>query len=375
MKMIKFFKKLTVFLSIFIFFDILFMFLLPIEIKNKIYDRKSHKIKSYYYHHDLRPNARWIENWGYQNAEIFTNNLGFKDRKIQNIDFKKHNILFIGDSFTEGVGVEYQNTFVGKIEDKINLSSSDHEVLNAGVVSYSPIVILSKLNYLINIKNYPITKVFVVICNGDIHDDLYRYNEINEKYVVSHNDFLNIKILVDFNNFIKSNTITYQFIKRITPISNFFEELTTDMPDFNKYDLNKILSILNNKADQKHVHNKNEFEKWGKLGLENSRNYIIQIKKLLSEKNIDLTLIYLEEPIFMLNSIDSGIYKKFWSDVALENKFDFIFVEDFHKNENDKFKIYKELFFIGDNHFNDKGNGVVAEEIIRKSKYLQKLIN
>ena len=73
------------------------MFLLPIDIKNKIYDRKSHKIKSYYYHQDLRPNARWIENWGYQDAEIFTNNLGFKDRKIQNIDFKKHNILFIGD--------------------------------------------------------------------------------------------------------------------------------------------------------------------------------------------------------------------------------------------------------------------------------------
>ena len=35
MKMIKFLKKLTVFLSIFIFFDILFMFLLPIEIKIK----------------------------------------------------------------------------------------------------------------------------------------------------------------------------------------------------------------------------------------------------------------------------------------------------------------------------------------------------
>ena len=375
MKMFKFLKKLIVFLSIFIFFDILFMFLLPVNIKNKIYDRKSHKIKSYYYHHDLRPNARWIENWGYQNAEIFTNNLGFKDKKIQNVNFKKHNILFIGDSFTEGVGVEYQNTFVGKIEDKISLTSNDYKVLNAGVVSYSPIVILSKLNYLINIKNYPITKVFVVICNGDIHDDLYRYKEINEKYVVSHDDFLNIKFLVNLNNFIKLNTITYQFIKRITPISNFFEEITTDIPDYDKYDLNKVLSILNNKKDQKHIIDKKKFDKWGKLGLKKSKNYIQEIKKLLSKRNIDLTLIYLEEPIFMLNSIDSSFYKKFWSNVAIENKFDFIFVEDFHKNEIDKFKIYKELFFIGDNHFNDKGNGVVAQEIINKSKYLQKLLN
>ncbi len=374
-KIIHIFKQIIIFLIIFLFFDILLMFLLPIEIKNKIYDRKSHKIKSYYYHHDLRPNAKWTENWGYQNAEIFTNNLGFKDKKIQKVNFKKHNILFIGDSFTEGVGVEYQNTFVGKIDKKINTVSNDHRVLNAGVVSYSPIVILSKLNYLINIKNYPITKVFVVLCNGDIHDDLYRYNEIDKNYVVSHNDFLNIKILVDINNFLKSNTITYQFIKRITPLSNLFKSLKTDIPDFKNYDLSQVLSILNTLPDQKHMHNKNEFDKWGKLGLEKSKNYINQINKLLTERNIDFSLIYLEEPIFMLNDIKSDFYKDFWSDVALENNIDFIFIGDFHKNENDKFKIYREFFFIGDNHFNDKGNGVVAKEILKKSEYLQKLIN
>ena len=369
------FNKIIIFLIILLFFDIFLMFLLPIEIKNKIYDRKSNKIKSYYYHHDLRPNARWIENWGYQNAEIFTNNLGFKDKKIQDVNFRKHNILFIGDSFTEGVGVEYQNTFVGKIDEKIISVSNDHKVLNAGVVSYSPTVILSKLNYLINIKNYPITKVFVVLCNGDIHDDLYRYNGIDEKFVVSHNDFLNIKILVDINNFIKSNTITYQFIKRITPLSNLFESLKTDKPDFENYDLKKVLSILNNKPDQKHAIDKKEFDKWGNLGLEKSKDYIQQINKLLNKKNIDFTLVYLEEPIFMLNSVNSDFYKNFWDNIALTNNFDFIFVSDFHKNEKDKFKIYKDLFFIGDNHFNDKGNEIIAKEIIRKSNYLQNVIN
>ena len=373
--MIKLFKKIIVFLIIFIFFDIFLMFILPFNVKNKIYDRKSHKIKSYYYHHDLRPNAMWIENWGYQNAQIFTNNLGFKDKKIQNVNFKKHNILFIGDSFTEGVGVKYENTFVGVIDKKINSISKKHKILNAGVVSYSPIVILSKLNYLINIKNYPISKVFVVLCNGDIHDDLYRYNEINKDYVVSHNDFLNIKILVDINNFIKSNTITYQFIKRVTPLSNLFKDLKTDKPNYKNYDLKKVLSILNNKPDQKHITDKKEFDEWGKLGLKKSKNYILQIKKLLSEKNIDLTLIYLEEPIFMLNSINSDFYKNFWGDIAFENNIDFIFISDFHKNETDKFKIYKELFFIGDNHFNDKGNKIVAKEIMRKSNYFQSLIN
>ena len=123
------------------------------------------------------------------------------------------------------------------------------------------------------------------------------------------------------------------------------------------------------------MHNKNEFNQWGKLGLEKSKKYIKQINKLLTDRNINFSLIYLEEPIFMLNDIKSDFYKDFWSDVALENNIDFIFVGDYHKNENDKFKIYREFFFIGDNHFNDKGNSVVAKEILKKSEYLKKLIN
>ena len=377
--MSKFIKKIIniiIIFIIFILFDVTLMFFLPIEIKNKIYDRKSHKIKSYYYHHDLRPNASWVENWGYQNSKIFTNNLGFKDRENRNVEFKENNILFIGDSFTEGVGVEYQNTFVGKIESRIKKISNKYEILNAGVVSYSPIVILSKLNYLINIKKFPITKVFVVLCNGDIHDDLFRYNNINENYVVSHNDFLNIKILVDINNFLKSNTITYQFIKRVTPLSNLFKNLRNqNNEDFKNYDLKKVLSILNNKPDQKHIIDKQEFNKWGASGLERSKLYIEKVQELLNEKEIELTLVYLEEPIFMLNSINSSFYYSYWNKFSKENEIDFIFVNEYHKNEDDKFKIYKDLFFIGDNHFNDKGNKVVAEEIIRKSKYFQKIIN
>ena len=214
------------------------------------------------------------------------------------------------------------------------------------------------------------------MCNGDIHDDLFRYKDINENYVVSHNDFINIKILVDINNFLKSNTITYQFIKRVTPLSNLFKNLRNqNNEDFKNYDLKKVLSILNNKPDQKHVIDKQEFNKWGASGLEQSRLYIEKVKKLLDEKKIDLTLVYLEEPIFMLNSINSSFYYNYWNKFSNENKIDFIFVNEYHKDEDDKFEIYKDLFFIGDNHFNDKGNKVVAEELIRKSKYFQKIIN
>ena len=43
--------------------------------------------------------------------------------------------LFIGDSFTEGVGLKFNETFVGIFKDNSNSS-----VANLGVQSYSPII-------------------------------------------------------------------------------------------------------------------------------------------------------------------------------------------------------------------------------------------
>ncbi len=369
----KIIKKTSYFLIIYLIIDILFMGLLPKDIKNKIYDKKSHKIKSYYYHHDLRPNAYWKEKWGNQEYEIYTNNQGFKDKKIREVKFKENNILFIGDSFTEGVGVNYENTFVGIIENKVSSKKDDYEILNAGVISYSPIVILSKLNHIINKRKLPINKVFVVLSNGDLHDDIFRYNSIGNDYVVRHNDFYNNKILVNLNNFIKSNTIFYQFFKKIFPISN----LITDINKTHKIEYNKkkILNILNSKPDHQHVISNEAFSLWGEKALNKSTLYLQEIYNLLNKKNIDLTLILIQEAIFVLNNLDSTFYENHWKNFSKKNNIEFIFVKNYHANYKDKYEAYKDMFFLGDNHFNENGNRLIAKEILEKSEYLKKILN
>ena len=369
----KIIKKTSYFLIIYLIIDILFMGLLPKDIKNKIYDKKSHKIKSYYYHHDLRPNAYWKEKWGNQEYEIYTNNQGFKDKKIREVKFKENNILFIGDSFTEGVGVNYENTFVGIIENKVSSKKDDYEILNAGVISYSPIVILSKLNHIINKRKLPINKVFVVLSNGDLHDDIFRYNSIGNDYVVRHNDFYNNKILVNLNNFIKSNTIFYQFFKKIFPISN----LITDINKTHKIEYNKkkILNILNSKPDHQHVISNEAFSLWGEKALNKSTLYLQEIYNLLNKKNIDLTLILIQEAIFVLNNLDSTFYENHWKNFSKKNNIEFIFVKNYHANYKDKYEAYKDMFFLGDNHFNENGNRLIAKEILEKSEYLKKIFN
>ena len=70
-KLINLIGKTLIIFILYLFADIALMKLLPNDIKGKIYDKRTHKIKSYYYHHDLRPNAHWIESWGDKNSKIF----------------------------------------------------------------------------------------------------------------------------------------------------------------------------------------------------------------------------------------------------------------------------------------------------------------
>ena len=114
-----FFNKALIFLLAFLLFDIVFFIIIPSDIKSKLYNNRAHRIKSFYYHHDLRPMASFYDNWGYERYRIYTNNLGFKDSSNREVTFKNKNILFIGDSFTEGVGIKYEDTYVGLIESNL----------------------------------------------------------------------------------------------------------------------------------------------------------------------------------------------------------------------------------------------------------------
>ena len=107
---------------------------------------------------------------------------------------------------------------------------------------------MSKLNYILE-KKIPISKVFVVICGADFHDDIYRYISIDENYVVKHDDFKNNKLLININNFIKANTLLYQFVREITPLSNLIARIKNKKIDKEKprYDKQKVLEMFQKK--------------------------------------------------------------------------------------------------------------------------------
>ena len=383
MNFLLFLKKFVIVLSIYLSLDIIFFYFLPIDLKSKLYNNRAHRIKSFYYHHDLRPMASFYDHWGYEKYQIFTNNLGFKDKNNRKINFKNRNLLFIGDSFTEGVGIKYEDTFVGLIESKLKEKNDNIEILNAGVQSYSTSIYLSKIHYLLNIKKLPITDIVVVVSGGDIFDDAYKYLDVDENFILNHVDHKN-KIVINLINFFKSNTLIYQVISRITPpkvipglIKSLFIKKTS--LNYNEKE-NELLKISNDEIskmsflylqDYNYLFSKDEFDKWGKNAIDKSINNLKELSKIVEKKNINLNIFYLYEPAIILREPDIAVltYIKDSFKSLETNSVSFFELNDYFNGYKDKYEAYKNLFFINDIHLNKKGNKLVFEEILKKINF------
>jgi hypothetical protein len=136
---------------------------------------RAYRIGHAVYHHDLTPNFDGLGQWGPIIYRVCTDSNGFKTscekKEDQGKDF---DIAFIGDSFTEGVGLPYEETFVGQIAR----ARPDWKVANMAVVSYSPSIYISKVKkYLAEGFRFKELVVFVDV--GDIQDDavMYKYSD------------------------------------------------------------------------------------------------------------------------------------------------------------------------------------------------------
>ena len=109
-KLETFFKIILVSLFFFILIDFLFGNLI-LKIINK--DEKKPYINHKIYHHSLKKNFNDIAQWDVE-YRYCTDSNGFKS-SCNTISTKTFDLAFIGDSFTEGVGLPYEKTFVGII--------------------------------------------------------------------------------------------------------------------------------------------------------------------------------------------------------------------------------------------------------------------
>jgi lysophospholipase L1-like esterase len=124
--------------------------------------------------------------WGGRLYPFRTNSLGFRDERVREVAIKsdkRARVMVIGDSFTEGIGLPWQDTFVGLLQARF----PDIEVLNAAAAGYSPSMYWKKTARLLD-EHYKLDHLIIYIDVSDIQDEtLIRFDEFGN---IHDNQFL-----------------------------------------------------------------------------------------------------------------------------------------------------------------------------------------
>lgn len=136
----------------------------------------SHRHFSEDYHHGFTPLTHGREIYGPYEVDYFINSLGMRDRSERQISRTKPpkgRVLLLGDSFIDGVGMNFEDTVAGRLLAR--LSPRGIEVLNGGVASYCPTLIEARLQKWILKDHLEFDLVLVFIDISDVRDEM-RYH-------------------------------------------------------------------------------------------------------------------------------------------------------------------------------------------------------
>lgn len=329
-----------------LFFIVIFLLIVDFVAARVLVTKDNLKIRTYhpYYHHGFKPNMQGVEPWGrlaqtFHYNHIATNSLGLRDRKVGEVPLKdsKKRIVFIGDSFTEGVLINnFDQTFAGLFANSI----SDASVLNAGVASYGAMLYYYKIDYLINKVGLEFDELYVFYDNSDVSDDYGLAYKDN--FIPSENESLSHIIGRTVGKFLYNNSFVYF---TVSTIHNYRKYIRFDDKSMWAWDAELT-------------------DDWGKKGLTTSQSYMLKLADLCRSKNIKMVLVVYPWPIHIQTKDIHSRLVQFWSGFARENNIDLLNLFPLFITAAPAEEVLRKYFFPGDIHWNEAGHKLVADKIL-----------
>lgn len=337
------------------------------------YPSNDHRVRSEAYHHGLAPNRQITEAWGNARYRYATNSLGFKDSAPRAVEPEGRNprVLFLGDSFTEGKGFPFPETFVGLVAAELAVQGI--EVLNGGVDSYAPVIYRLKLKHLLEQVGLRIDSVVVFLDVSDIYDQARRYrkdaagrlvvepkekdpvsvrvrNFLREYSVISRFGFVGY----DFAHFV------YRYLRRRFEIAEAWSKpfFGVDTVDIWSYSVTRLIYAA-------WTYDDGYWRAFGKAGREAAKQDMDGLLSLLRDRGITLTLAVYPWPDQLYYDPEAPRYQGYWRDWAGANGVPFISL--FPAFTQGKPRDVLERYFIPyDFHWNAEGHKLVAKTFLEK---------
>lgn len=322
-----------------------------------------------YFHHGLLPNQAAVAAWGSgEPYPVYTNSLGMFDAAIRAVPLEssKHRIVFIGDSYTEGLGVPYEKSFVGLISERVD--PNNVEILNAAVLSYSPKLYYLKTRYLIEHQGLRFDELYVFIDISDIQDEI-----LYSDFVPSQRD-PKPRLADRIRRFLNRHSFAYWGVERLRrheqmqqrmerynaavypPWLNYFwhddvnEEAYSD-PDFVQI---RAYWTLSSRLLQ---------SQWTRRGIQSAWEQMEKLVELCLKNQIRVTIgVYPWTTQIRERDIDSA-QVRLWRDFAAKHKLNFIDLFPKLITERSISDFEERYVLPGDSHWNAAGHQLVADGV------------
>ena len=344
---------------------LLFYFFFDNYLIEKFYwkkDEANFRIEHDIYHHTIKPNFNGNAYFGGKKYKLCSDGSGFKSN-CKHIGKKKKNfdIGFIGDSFTEGLGIQYEDTFVGIIQRNLK----DKSVANLAVTGYSTSVYYIKIKTLLE-RGYNFNEIIIYIDLNDIHNEANAFKIVNHKV----EPIGKKKQTVDYLNDNEKN--------KDRKIKNFFRK-NFKFTYENLHLIKMLIYRFNNKDIFPYVTNLDmaswPYDKnskgYGGLGIDGSiykaKKSIIALMDLLDEKNIMYSIGVYPYPQTMFHDEVNSKHVKIWKELCLNrcknffNNFPNFFEES---SKIGPVETYYKYYIYRDTHFNENGHEMIAKNFL-----------
>ena len=359
-----------VFIFLFILADVVFSnFIFKRSVDNKCYEHIDEG-RFYRLRKNCFANMRFVST--VDSYKVYTDQNGIRYSGKKRI-LKNQNLVFLGDSSTFGLGVDWKDTFSGIIEKKF----PEYNIYNLGMPSYSPTVYKFILEEFIKTNKIKINKVFVFIDLTDVSDEGTRWIIHNGKPSLTTKKIVQ-KSSSKFSKFKKENFKGAYFAA--SKIRSFFRNLKkkSDKNNIKKTNLTDGTFVggflyTNHKKLSGCYEETQENQFWKcegvDKGLKKIEKKITEISEIVKSIDSELYLITAPWPDTLTFGQTVFNWEDFNKRLCLENNCDGLIsmFPIFNKIKDNENNWLENIYLKHDVHFTPRGNKLFAEEIIKKA--------
>jgi hypothetical protein len=347
-------------------------------------NERSYRRRDTIYHHGLSP-LKSMDSalWGSVFYRVRTNSLGFKDAapRVITSSSDKPRVVIIGDSFAEGVGVEFDSTAAGRLYALARPAGVD--VLNAAVASYSPVIYFRKMKDLLDRLALRVDEVVVFIDLSDIMDEKYFYLDENGNVqghppggIEGHlkppddgtsTDTFNLRVrrLLSTHSFAlyRALSVAAHPIRSINALRSGQNDAEypgpSCAPPIVEADLRCRVGWTSNDPAI--------MAKFGSAGLANAKKHMSDLAALLKKRGIPMTVVVYPWPHQLAWNERQSLQSTTWRDWAHDQNVGFIDLSPTFFAQVDSTSlgaVIRRDFLAGDVHWSSEGHGVVERQFV-----------